>query len=462
MEQNNQINDRLKRAESEAAENLQAAIMKLIQNEPFFAAMLLNMTRNFVTRLPTLGVNVTDTVNLYVNPFFWNDLKQPERIELLKHEVYHVLNNHIGRYKDLEPNMFDGEKRQLKEVVQDMMKASTLNQAADYAINEYLPNLPKKFHLFNEQGDMIVQPDQMMDDQGNVIDNPDAGKPLEAQPLLVDNLAKQHPGLERRQNMEYYYDILQKKRKGGGGGGEGQPQKGKGQGQGKDGQGNGTVDDHSIWYEGNPDAEYVAEKIKQTVGKAMEQSNMGIGTLPGDLAQMINALYYKPKDWRADLQRFVAKTSEIILESSRKIRNRRFGVLFPGIKVYPKLHLVTAWDTSGSMPDESLEQIWAECAKIHNMGVEITVIEADCVVHKVYKFDPKKPIKVNGRGGTAYQPALDKATEIDCDGLIYFGDMDMADQPKKPKYPVLWAIYGNQNPPAKWGWTTRIKINKKK
>jgi predicted metal-dependent peptidase len=126
------------------------------------------------------------------------------------------------------------------------------------------------------------------------------------------------------------------------------------------------------------------------------------------------------------------------------------------------MHLACAIDTSGSMPTEALCQIWAELDRIHKNGVEITVIEADCQIHRVYKFDPKVPANVAGRGGTAYQPALDKAAELDVDGLIYFGDMDSADRPKKPKYPVLWAIYGNQKPPGNFGMSTKIEIKKKK
>ena len=42
--------------------------------------------------------------------------------------------------------------------------------------------------------------------------------------------------------------------------------------------------------------------------------------------------------------------------------------------------------------------------------------------------------------------------------MIYFGDMDSSDVPEKPKYSVLWAIVGSQNPPVTWG--SKIYIGK--
>ena len=72
----------------------------------------------------------------------------------------------------------------------------------------------------------------------------------------------------------------------------------------------------------------------------------------------------------------------------------------------------------------------------------------------------RRSAKIKGRGGTAYQPAFDyfNASKDCVDGVIYFGDMDSADTPTKPSYPVLWAIVGNQNPPCEWGRKTTIEI----
>jgi len=65
---------------------LEQSVMYLIHHEPFFAALLQGMTRNYTTRIPTVGVNVTDNVNIFVNPYFWKSLTVLEQVDVLKHE----------------------------------------------------------------------------------------------------------------------------------------------------------------------------------------------------------------------------------------------------------------------------------------------------------------------------------------------------------------------------------------
>lgn len=455
--------------------NIDEAMVHLIMNEPFYANLLMNMTRNWACKLPngkpllTAGVNVTETVNLWINPYFWLSLTLEEQVEILKHEVLHVVNNHFVRFRDLEPDLYTGKPKSIRDIVQDMTNASTLNKSADLAINEFLPRLPKKFNLFDDQGNAICEPAQIEDANGQLIPNPDAGKPIESGPLLVDKLKKWFPKMENLKNTEYYYGFLKEemKKQGnqqGAGGGEGDSK-----GQAQSGEENGdqgtTIDDHEIWSTGNEDPEYISEKVKQAVNKALtETQEQGIGNVPGHLLSLIEALNYKPKDWKQDLKRFVAQSSEIITESSRKIRNRRYGILFPGNRFLPVLHLAVGVDSSGSVYDELLCQAFAEIAKIHASGVKVTVLECDTQINQVYEFNPKKPVKVAGRGGTLFKPVFDKCAEMDVDGLIFLtdgGNFEGAEL-KKPRYPVLWALYEGCSCQYSWGSRTTIKLNKKK
>jgi predicted metal-dependent peptidase len=117
-------------------------------------------------------------------------------------------------------------------------------------------------------------------------------------------------------------------------------------------------------------------------------------------------------------------------------------------------------DTSGSVSDKELAMFWTEMEAIHKCGVVVTVIEADSDVKNVYDFDPKKQPDFKGRGGTAYNPALEKAIELKVDGIIYFGDMDAADKPIDPRKPFLWAIVRNSPPPASFGKAIYLKDDK--
>jgi predicted metal-dependent peptidase len=436
----------------EANDNLEKSLMHLISEGRFFSTLLLNMNREFTNRIPTAGVNVTDHINLFINPYFWNSLSSDERLGILKHEAYHVINNHFSRFRDLEPQIFEEKGRSVKDRMEDMSNASTLNQAADYAINEYIPEIPKKFKLFNPDGSPFLEPEKLQDGA----DNPKAGQALETSPLLVEELKKKIPQANHRDSTEYYYELLKQQQEQDKNNGDSNNQ---GEGQGS------LIDDHSIWHEGSATQDEINEKVKGVVNKALEACDeRERGNLPGGIKEAIDKLNYIPKDWRQDLQRFVARTAEILIESSRKKRNRRYGIIYPGYITYPKMHLCIGIDSSGSVVSEELNQFFAEIGRLHKMDIALTVLECDTQITAEYSFDPKKPFLVNGRGGTSFKPVFEKLNDLDVDGIIYFTDGDCFDEGiKKPKIPVLWALVGGKHkkPPYEWGSKTYVEVKKK-
>ncbi|OQB02983.1 MAG: hypothetical protein BWY21_02208 [Parcubacteria group bacterium ADurb.Bin216] len=62
-----------------------------------------------------------------------------------------------------------------------------------------------------------------------------------------------------------------------------------------------------------------------------------------------------------------------------------------------------------------------------------------------------------GRGGTAMEPAIARAKELDPDAIIYFTDGDIFDNPQDPEIPFLWAIVGEQKKPTDFGEEIRIQ-----
>ena len=446
---------------ADAQTALEEAMMELIHNEPFYANLTLNMRREFTTKFPTLAVNVTDEINLFINPYFFMHLNIAERVDVIKHECLHVINNHFVRFRDLEPQIYDNPQgRSLQDRLNDQKDASTLNQAADYAINEYLKNLPRNgVKLFDEKGETVKYPAGVKDDKGNDL----SGKPVEGKLLFVNDLKKQIPAAMNEQEFEYYYELIKKEQEKNDKGGKG----------GKDPTGGGmTLDDHGAWHESDATEDQITEKVKEVVNKAVEQTSAkDMGNVPGNIMKAIQDLNHVPKDWRQDIQRFVARATEIFIENTRKKRNRRYGIVFPGYKITPKLHIGVLMDTSGSVADEEVTQFHAEMCRLHNMHIDITVIECDMKVNQVYKFDPKKPFVVHGRGGTAFAPAFEEAAKHELDGIIYMTDGECwGEKIPVPKVPVLWAL----TPPfqashlPKWynGGTkaaphTKIEIRKK-
>ena len=168
--------------------------------------------------------------------------------------------------------------------------------------------------LFRSNGNVVSVPSQIADASGNMIPNPDAnaGKPVEAEPVLVDLLKKKFPNIQERQTMEYYYEFLKE-----------QQQNGNGEGM----EQFIVLDDHDLWHESDNTEDDITQKVKDVVNKAVEQtSDKDMGKLSGSIISAIEKLNHVPKDWRQDVQRFSARCSEILIESTRKKRNRRYEI----------------------------------------------------------------------------------------------------------------------------------------
>jgi predicted metal-dependent peptidase len=416
---------------------LSAAMMQLIKNEPYYAYLLMSMSREISNRIPTIGVSVTDKINLIVNPNWWESLQLAGQVDILKHECLHVIYNHIGRAQQMNPEAYDPDA-DISERVKNMETHTTFNHAADVAINQYLPNLPKKFKMFDEEGNVLKD---------------ENGTPLVAIPTTLEVLRKKFPDkkIAERQTMEYYYGYFQEDKKN---------SQGNGKGSGKVEV---TIDDHSTWNEGGNDGEVTEAIVKGAVNKALEKAREAGREPSNDILMAIEKLNHVSRDWRKELQRFVSRASEILIETSRKVRNRRYGIVYPGYKTLPKLNLAVAIDTSGSIGEEEFQQFMAEIDHISKNNTVVTIIQCDAAIQSVDEFDPRKigDIKLRGGGGTKFAPVFELVNGKDYDGLIYFTDGYNFDDVQKPRYPVLWAVVPNGKVSYDWGEKIDIKIKKK-
>lgn len=378
--------------------SLSSAIVRMFESERFYAELIIGMDRIISKRVPTAGVCIKGRVQLYVNPDFFDSLSPDEQVAILKHECQHILNDHISRSKTLAPEVYNGEKKDAIDNMISGMKHKRINIAADLSINSGITHLP--------EGAMQAE------------------------------LFK----LERGETLEWYLENLK---------------------DNKELEKMSEFDEHSLWAESEGSKEELREKLKQHINKAAQNAR-GAGRLTAEEEMLVDKLNYKARDWKGDLRNFAARNLETMLESSKKKRNRRYGILYPGHVKVETLHIGVAIDTSGSISDEALNQFFAEIGNIAKYA-KVTVVEADSEVKASYIYDPRKTYKASGRGGTAYQPAFDYFTkETDVDGVIYLGDGDCFDSEeiKKPKYPVIWAMVGTQAPPAKFGSVTRIEVKK--
>ena len=97
-------------------------------DEPFFASISRRIDKRASTAIPTAGVMVnpdTAQFEMLYNPAFFADLSDLERTDVLKHEFYHVIFQHVTDRLPADVNM------------------KLWNVATDLAINSHLHNLPE-------------------------------------------------------------------------------------------------------------------------------------------------------------------------------------------------------------------------------------------------------------------------------------------------------------------------------
>lgn len=394
---------------------LEASIIELLRNYPFYGQLIVGMDKQLTDKVPIAGVMVTSRVVLMINPVEFNPLPLKVQVGILLHECYHIIHDHMSRSK---------------KVSKKFNKA--LNIAADRAINEQLAYLTKNNQV------VAVIPDELTNSKGEKI-----------KPVTKKNFQAQYKDKKvlDGQDMEYYYQFLKEN-----------AEQGEGDGEGDFGGDMDTIDDHSHWADGNGNEEVTKEIIKKSMEKA---ANKAQGRVPADVQAILDQMNKSTVSWQSVLQRFIAKCTENNIDSSRKRLNRRYGVVHPGTIKRPKLRLGVAIDSSGSVGDEYLNQFLAELKKIHARGVEIKVVIADSAVNAIFEYHPKKKITIGGRGGTAFQPAIDVLDKADVDAIVYMTDGECSEE-LTIKKPILWALCPSYTTPNGAKPNQIIKITEKK
>lgn len=386
---------------------LQQAISSLIYAEPFYGHLISKMRISKSDKIPSAGVSITDKINLIYNETWIESLELIDVVKVLKHECGHILQEHIIRAKQIGATNPELHKR--------------FNLATDATINlhDLVPTVEKiggvTVNSLNEKLKAMV-------DEANAKDK---GK-------------RTFTPMEEGQMAEYYYNKINEFAE------ENKDILPEGDGLGE------TMDDHSTWEESTGNEEMQKEVAKQAVNESVKSCG-GIGNVPGEIAALVAELNKSQVNWKQQLRQFFVSTLKSTRIATRKRRNRRYGILQPGHKKKPELHLGLCVDTSGSVSDKELAMFWEEMKAIYACGVKITIIEADCVVQNVYDFEANKTPDFKGRGGTSYNPAIKKAVELKVDGILYCGDFDTADTPENPKKPFLWIGVRNSPPPADFG-----------
>jgi len=359
---------------------------RLLQNEPFFAALSRRIHKTPTTAIPTAGVKLnpeTAQFEMIYNPDFFESLDDNHKLGVLMHEYYHIIFEHVtGRLPPEGMNLM-------------------WNIATDLAINS---------HLKGMLPDMCCMPEQ-----DRFADYP-AGK-----------------------SAEWYYSKLQQ---------EQDEQDQDGEGEGGEGSGKGDLsdqqfDNHEGWGEADEDTKQMAkERLRQAVEDSAKeaQSKGSFGSMSSGMRKKIMDMITPKVDWRKVLRYFIKTSQRANKRSTVRRINKRFPYIHAGKKVQRQAKIAISIDQSGSVSDKMLAAFFAELNTLAKLA-EFTVIPFDTEVAEdkiyVWKKGQNKAWERVLCGGTCFDAPTKYVNGQQFDGHIVLTDM-CAPKPVPSKCQRMW------------------------
>lgn len=429
----------------------------LITNEPFYGTFFINLRRICDFRLPApAATNIEKTVMQFIyNPILFKDYTDSETIAIIKHEIFHLMNYHILRAKEINLN-------------EDSFEHSMLNISMDVAINQLIDGLPKDAltlkwfektyntsamsrQTFEYYYDLMKNSSKYAQEKKNYENTKKLIKDLiEDLNKLNDPNTSQEEKEKIKKDIE---DILEQL-----GGILG------------DGNSNSMVVDgsHGQWKNSNPtDVENQKELIKEQLKNIINKCR---GNVPMEVQSIFDKLNKPPViKWEDDFKNMIGSVKcpykNTLLRRPRRQMDRYD---LKGRLSDRKVDVVVALDTSGSVSDYDLQCFFNEIFSIlKTVKYRVRIIECDAEVHRCYEVKNEKQVetKVCGRGGTAFKPVfkyIKEELKCNLDLLIYFTDgfgENEIDEKYKPKgYKLMWILTDNKkNLSLKDPWTRIVK-----
>lgn len=356
----------------------------------FYAHMISNCKVILDKDLPAAaGVNFTHTTyNLYINPEMFNEEPMTSRLGILKHEMLHILYNHMSRKADRNHEGF--------------------NISSDCAINQHIT----RTHL----PDYAIYPDNI-------------GEQLKIK-------------VPENETAEFYYDLfkqeLEKQKQ------DQQDCDNDGEGEGKPGNGNPfqdknspksprPIDDHGKWKETEGDEALRKSITKKMIEKSIENTSKVKGNVPSAISHFLELFTDAPKvSWKREIRKIQGNRKSNVRSTIMK-KSRRFGNRddLRGKTSSTTFDTCVVVDVSGSMDDKEilfgLNEIHALC-KLTNSTMRM--IQIDTEIHAVEIFSKStKLFNRSGNGGTRMEPAMDyiKYNNIPADLVVLITDGEIED-----------------------------------
>ena len=359
---------------------IEKAYKKLLIENPFYGLFLLGLSKVIDKSVETACVRKRGiNCELVINPEYWETQDDIQQLNLIQHEVYHIVFQHMF----MTPFFKNHED---------------LNVAADCEVNSYLQNLDNTW--------------------------------------IIPSMFNAEPKL----GTKTYYDIIMNQttpplpqRGGDGNGSNGLPNT-------KDDHSSWGKEFQEC---SDAEKQLIQNQINSQIKTAAEQTIKMRGTIPAEMQAIVDELFKpKPRvfDWKAYFRRMLGSIYDINIKKTRRKESIRFPGA-AGIKHKKKVSILVAVDTSGSVNDEELKDFFSEITYIYKAGARITILECDAAISANYEYTGKWTGKVHSRGGTDFQPVIDyyRKNMKDYAALVYFTDGECSIPNNVPR-DTIWVI----------------------
>lgn len=399
----------------------------ILTRMPFIGSVLMHLDLEVRTDLPfqTAATNGSD---ILVDPFFFRNLTEEERLFVIAHEAWHCALLHFVRTQDRIPELANiAQDLEIHFVLKHDLRKNGWNEPF------VLPHNPDWEGLsFEEIYEKLLKKCSVsaVDTGGSGPGNPRNRRKADARNGRESEHLKRHgaEGFDHRCESST-------------------------------GRSDDAVSDAEIRRR--------TEQMREAVQQAAEMVRRKQGKLPAHLQRIVDRILEPQIDWRMLLKRFVTSAYGGSRRWLPPARRHVWQGLYLQSMRSEWLRAYLAIDTSGSCTGD-LPQFFSELSSLLGTfgNYEITVIQCDAEIGKIETFSSDVPLPrdfkwtVTGGGGTSFIPVFDyiRSNRIQPDVFVYVTD-GYGDAPSKPPaYPVLWVLTSDGTDEfAPWGQKIRLK-----
>jgi predicted metal-dependent peptidase len=387
--------------------DLTVTCKNLMFTEPFYGLLLLNLQKEFTTKIETAGVGLNGiNYKLLINPEFWKELTPEKKTGLLKHELMHIAFFHVTEYThlkdqkianvamDIEINQKINEN-ELPVGGCTLDKFEHLGLLRDEGTNNYYKKLMQKkeendstmqqlMEAFQQQGDGKPDPN------GTPGDKPGDTPMLNGQPIDLP-----------KHEWDDFKDMPETQKK------------------------------------------LIDQQLAKVISDVAVEVTKNRGTIPREVSIFLEKILSKepPKfNWKAYLRRYIGNSIKTSVRKTKRKVSKRFELDF-GLKIQEHSHILIGIDSSASVSDKEIYEFLGEIKHMYKTGHDFTLIFADTQMQDPIKYKPNVKLEIKKRGGTDFNPVVDYYHQHRnrFSTLIYLTDGE-APLPDNPVKNMLWVL----------------------